>query len=361
MHTRLPFLLALLLFLSSPLAAQEGRGYRGEHFYGNIYGTVVSHRDGSPVAGALIYATPPEAAASNLSPAATAVGRAHSDPQGNFLISGLPVAGDAQTYAVIIFHRQFDTVMVQRARVLPGAAMALNITVRLTTTGSPLVMRDNHPTDQVTLRYRHQMVARKSSLPAQPSTNLSRAPSGIAATTVFATREGLVGGTTANGHLIRPRDHFVALPYREVLCSLGGNEFQVALSHEGRTVTAPVWDIGPWNIHDNYWAEEADREIYDYLENGGHVGGLDRGLPASQAAYEDGFNSGRDEKGRTVLNPAAIDLADGTFWDDMGLIDNAWIEVRFLWMDGDELSPPDGNGNDSSNTGCFIQTVTGGE
>ncbi|MBW0116104.1 hypothetical protein I4J48_12650, partial [Pseudonocardia sp. KRD-169] len=34
---------------------------------------------------------------------------------------------------------------------------------------------------------------------------------------VFATREGLAGGTTANGHVIAERDHFVALPSRRAL------------------------------------------------------------------------------------------------------------------------------------------------
>ncbi|TDC87785.1 hypothetical protein [Actinomadura sp. 7K507] len=38
-----------------------------------------------------------------------------------------------------------------------------------------------------------------------------------AAYRVFATREGLVGGTTANGHVITERDHFVALPSRRGL------------------------------------------------------------------------------------------------------------------------------------------------
>ena len=30
-------------------------------------------------------------------------------------------------------------------------------------------------------------------------------------------------------------------------------------------------------------------------------------------------------------NPAGIDLADGTFWDDLGMVDNDWVEVRFDW------------------------------
>ncbi len=46
--------------------------------------------------------------------------------------------------------------------------------------------------------------------------------------------------------------------------SKNGYEYQVKLEHNGYTETVPVWDIGPWNIHDNYWDEEGDRLIYQY-------------------------------------------------------------------------------------------------
>ena len=32
-----------------------------------------------------------------------------------------------------------------------------------------------------------------------------------------------------------------------------------------------------------------------------------------------------------MLNPAGIDLADGMFWDALGLTDNAWVTVDYLW------------------------------
>src|SRR5207248_2168226 len=43
---------------------------------------------------------------------------------------------------------------------------------------------------------------------------------------LFATREGLTGKKTANGHTVVERDHFVALPSRRVLNSDGGNDYQ---------------------------------------------------------------------------------------------------------------------------------------
>lgn len=152
-------------------------------------------------------------------------------------------------------------------------------------------------------------------------------PAGTTAVTykLYATREGLVGGTTANGHVIAPHDHFVALPSRVALASNGGHEYEVLLTYKGRQVQAPVWDVGPWNIHDNYWDEQ--RDVFQDLQ---------RGIPESQAAFQSGYNSGKDEFGRTVLNPAGIDLADGTFWDDLGMVGSDWVEVTFLW----EQAPP---------------------
>jgi murein DD-endopeptidase MepM/ murein hydrolase activator NlpD len=142
---------------------------------------------------------------------------------------------------------------------------------------------------------------------------------------VFATREGLVGETTANGHVITPDDRFVALPSRRALnLNVGSNDYQVKIRNpeNGREVIAPVWDIGPWNINDDYWNDAREREMWNDLP---------RGIPEAQAAYLQGYNRSRDGFGRVVLNPAGIDLADGTFWDDLDMTDNGWVEVTYLW------------------------------
>jgi hypothetical protein len=138
---------------------------------------------------------------------------------------------------------------------------------------------------------------------------------------VFATREGLVGGTTANGHVIRPNDHFVALPSRRGLSPKGSAEYSVRVCGPARCETAPVWDVGPWNIRDDHWNPSSVREMFKSLP---------QGLPEAQAAYEDGYNDGLDGFGRRVLNPAGIDLADGTFYN-VGLNDNGWVTVTYLW------------------------------
>ncbi|HEX3813278.1 MAG TPA: hypothetical protein VHX59_10590 [Mycobacteriales bacterium] len=140
---------------------------------------------------------------------------------------------------------------------------------------------------------------------------------------VFATREGLIGGTTANGHVIVSHDHFVALPSERGLAPKATGDYTVRIcATTGRCEWAPVWDEGPWNIHDDYWNPGTMRE--DWTD-------VAQGKPEAQAAFSEGYNGGKDGFGRKVSNPAGIDLADGTFWDGLGLTDNDWVTVTYLW------------------------------
>lgn len=139
--------------------------------------------------------------------------------------------------------------------------------------------------------------------------------------TVYATREGLVGGTTSNGHVITSEDHFVALPSTSALSSNGGHEYEVRVCNAATCLTEPVWDVGPWNTHDAYWANPRT----DYAD-------LPVGVPEAAAAYNDGYNGGVDGFGRHPSNPARIDLADGVF-HDLGLTDNGNVQVTYLWTD----------------------------
>ncbi|MEU0088275.1 hypothetical protein [Streptomyces sp. NPDC006274] len=157
---------------------------------------------------------------------------------------------------------------------------------------------------------------------------------------VFATREGLVGGTTANGHVIRPNDRFVALPSRRGLSAKGSAEYSVRVCGPARCETAPVWDVGPWNIRDDHWNPSSVREMFKSLP---------QGLPEAQAAYEDGYNDGLDGFGRRVLNPAGIDLADGTFYN-VGLNDNGWVTVTYLWTGDDSAARGSGDARTASDS-----------
>ena len=147
---------------------------------------------------------------------------------------------------------------------------------------------------------------------------------------VFATHEGLVGKTTANGHVINEEDMFVALPSRRALSPRDGSDYSVRVcAPNGRCAYAPVWDVGPWNTRDDYWSAPDERQ--DWRD-------LPRGVPQAQAAQQDGHNDGKDQFGRTVLNPAGIDLSGRLFFDALVLKDNDWVTVDYLWTGPSELA-----------------------
>jgi hypothetical protein len=169
-------------------------------------------------------------------------------------------------------------------------------------------------------------------LTAHPAPPFGRAQAAQAPASyrVFATREGLVGGTTANGHVIADRDLFVALPSRRALSPHDTSDYSVKVcAPSGRCAFAPVWDVGPWNTRDDYWNPSDRRETWQDLP---------QGVPESQAAKTQGYNGGKDGFGRVVRNPAGIDLADGLFWDALGLTDNAWVTVDYLWTGDSPLA-----------------------
>ncbi|WP_460442290.1 hypothetical protein [Amycolatopsis stemonae] len=141
---------------------------------------------------------------------------------------------------------------------------------------------------------------------------------------IYATREGLPGGTTANGHVITSRDHFVALPSGRGLAPKGTGNYSVRVckTDNSRCEYAPVWDVGPWNTKDDYWNPSSVRAEYKDLA---------QGTPEAYAAYHNGYNGGKDDLGYKVGNPAGIDLADGVFWDGLGMSDNGNVNVTYLW------------------------------
>jgi hypothetical protein len=142
---------------------------------------------------------------------------------------------------------------------------------------------------------------------------------------VYATREGLTGHTTANGHKIVPNDHFVSLPSTQSLATKNGSDYSVRVCSvtNGRCAYEPVWDVGPWNTNDSYWATK--RTSWTKLPTG---------EPEAEAAYQHGYNDGHDQFGRKVLNPAGIDLADGTIRDGLDLSSSGWVDVTYLWTGG---------------------------
>jgi hypothetical protein len=143
----------------------------------------------------------------------------------------------------------------------------------------------------------------------------------------------MVGGRTANGHVITKRDRFVSLPCYCSLSTRGGDEYKVRLTYRGRSTVVPVYDVGPWNRRDNYWDAQEQRVFSD----------LRQGWPQDHAAYFDGHNGGRSGLGWKVSYPTAVDVGDGAWWDDLNIVgDRAELEVTFLWMGADpaEQAPP---------------------
>lgn len=86
----------------------------------------------------------------------------------------------------------------------------------------------------------------------------------------------------------------------------------------------PVDEVGPWNTNDNYW-DSADGT------NPRRFGSdLDLGYPAATAAFYDDRNDGKDQSGRTVLNPAGIDLTPGVASDiGFGTNVSGFVDVRY--------------------------------
>lgn len=122
---------------------------------------------------------------------------------------------------------------------------------------------------------------------------------------VYATREGLVGGKTATGHIIREDDVFVALPDRSAL------RRWVEVEYLGRRVVAQVLDVGPWSIEDPYWLRDG-------------VPLAERGLRRPIIWME---------KYGKPKNKAGIDLSNG-LWRELGI---PWskgiVKIKWRWVE----------------------------
>jgi hypothetical protein len=261
-------------------------------YVGNVYGAVVDP-SGAPLPNATVLLVDHE----------RAIRTATTDRDGKFLINNVPAPFDGRDYTVVCGDSSVT------AHVLPGASMALEV---------------NFTAGDVTWRYRHEQ---QPLTPGSPTLS-PQAGRGLKTLnytrTIFATREGLVGGTTANGHVIVPNDRFAALPSRRALSTNFGHEREVRVTYRDKITVIPVWDVGPWNTHDDYWNPTIIRETFKDLP---------RGTPEAEAAVFSGYNGGFDERGRKVITPAGIDLADGTFQIDLAMTANDRVVVEYLWLD----------------------------
>ncbi|HEV2107653.1 MAG TPA: hypothetical protein VGR16_05275 [Thermomicrobiales bacterium] len=173
--------------------------------------------------------------------------------------------------------------------------------------------------------------------------------------TVFGTRgDGLIGGTTSSGRVLQGNDRLAALPScTESSCpwldlGTGPEEewgpqttcaeadglcwIEVVSLTTGVCTIAPVLDVGPLFIKDNWWDTRAERTYP-----------LTQGLPAAEVTVDGvdlGFGPGISDKGYDIANvydyAAAVDLGAGT-WADLQLDPGRLVtelEVTLLWQAG---------------------------
>jgi len=113
----------------------------------------------------------------------------------------------------------------------------------------------------------------------------------------------------------------VALPHKKMKFEGG---YRVRLRIGPRRVRAPIKEVGPWNIRDDYWEIRRYRDMWKNLP---------RCQPEAEAAYFHNYNHGRDQFGRKVLNPAGVDLTPRVA-RRLGLrkYENHWVYVFYPWV-----------------------------
>jgi len=127
---------------------------------------------------------------------------------------------------------------------------------------------------------------------------------------VWATREGLVGKTTASGKVIGAADVFVALPSRSALGK------RVCVQYGDKSVFCKVEDVGPWSTKDEYWFRNGTRPAAEQGER----------LPDSMK-----------KKYGPPKNMSGIDLSDG-LWEVLGIPKGqglAYVKWRFAEIPND--------------------------
>jgi hypothetical protein len=359
MTERLALLLALATLALAPVLAAD---VSPASLVGNVYGTVADAHS-EPVAGARVVLFESEEDAALLEQLRDTVRQpralelplrltAVTNANGEFLINGVPTPAPQKDYTIVATAAGHATAVIRGAHVLPGASMALEAHFELGDATRPAKVFEADD-DDAPFRYRHERPFTGGFASHDPdAAPRDRFRSESFNALVYATREGLVGGTCANGHIIVPNDHFVALPSERALSSNGGYEKQVRLSYGGRSVVAPVWDVGPWNSHDNYWEPSLLRAFAPTLPIG---------TPESWAAFYQAFNGGLNQKGQRVENPAGIDLADGTFNLDLAMPDNDYVSVEFLWLNAAAPAPARGDFNRDGSADLIWQNSTTGQ
>jgi hypothetical protein len=146
---------------------------------------------------------------------------------------------------------------------------------------------------------------------------------------------------------------FAALGQSTTGCPPGyfpGLDYRVIVTRDnGASMAIPVKDTGPWNIDDNYWDLPNGTRPRRLFQD------LPRGLPESQAAHDNGYNTvpncknldqtpsghagGADQFGRCVLNDSAVDISTAAA-QQLGFSGAEFVTATFLWEPGNALAKP---------------------
>ncbi len=336
------FLISFIFFnMCKNIGGIKGKPMDSKDFVGNVAGSVINKKTGLPIQNAIIYLLNEKKNTGKEIKKIENYFAQHSnnfipmritDKKGNFLINYVPTPDSGMTYQLIIEAQGFVGQIVDSLFVPPGASLSPTLVFSLEKGDATLFRHISNKELDTMLINKNKKRVNQSTKNNGRDRILSIAPF------IYATREGLVGRTTSNGHVIQPNDHFCALPSTSVIDQDGYSTFSVNIYYGSKEIdNVPIWDVGPQNEHDDYWEPEDSRNIYNYLTHGGQKG-LGQYVPEIDAAYLNNYNDGysgqmsKAPDGQPAYNPAGIDLADGTFYD-LGLNDNEYIQVVYNWQD----------------------------
>lgn len=177
---------------------------------------------------------------------------------------------------------------------------------------------------------------------------------------VYATREGLVGGTTSSGHRIVADDYFVSLPgctptncpggpYWGNMTNCGSRCYVKVINPQTNACRVePILDTGPWFRVDDWWNPTSGRYLNTLASNPNTLTQGYTGADAARNGLDVGYGIGpngigMDDTGtspgrvpREVGNRSAIDIADGT-WSKLGIRSDSTggqVTVHMLWQTG---------------------------
>lgn len=288
-------IILLLIFVLSltndVLGGRRGHPIDPKKMVGNVWGYVKDEQTSLPIKDADVFLITPskdylkevqdinsQAVWSN-----NFVPKRITDTSGKFLINFVPTPDSGKSYSLFVVATGYESQLIDSFFVPCGALMPPTLSIKLKQGGGSTRVVQSKELDSTVIVYGSNCTVKTIQVKKK----------GLSKTTtigawIYATDEDHVGGTTANGHVITYNDYFCALPSNNVLCwSDQTNEFTVNLYYGNNSqINVPVWETGPWNIHDNYWDTDDQRDIYQHLTHGG-TSGLGQYVPEAEATHSE--------------------------------------------------------------------------